>query len=117
MIDKGFIGTIFDFSFSEFITTRVIKFVLGLAIIINAIVTVVFIVEAFQQGVGLGIIILVLSPLIYLVMMLLARIYLELIIVIFRIAENLIAIREKMGAEEIELTGIDRSEISPRATD
>jgi sensor histidine kinase YesM len=105
MLDKGFIGTMFDFSFSEFITTKVIKVLLALALVVNAIITIVIIVGAFKEGVLAGIVVLILSPIIYLVMMLFSRIYLELIIVIFRIAENLIAIREKLGAREIEFTG------------
>ena len=107
MQDKGFLGTLFDFSFSEFITTKVIKFILGLAMVVNAILTIVFIVGAFQTGWLGGIIVLILSPLLYLIMMLISRIYLELIIVIFRIAENLIAIRDKLGAPDIEITGED----------
>ncbi|HDL64849.1 MAG TPA: DUF4282 domain-containing protein, partial [Proteobacteria bacterium] len=51
-----------------------------------------------------GIIVLILSPLLYLVMMLFSRIYLELIIVIFRIAENLIAIRDSLSAPESKIT-------------
>jgi len=105
MEDKGFIGTLFDFSFTEFVTTKVIKFLLGLALVVNFILTIVFIVGAFQTGWLGGIIILIISPIIYLILMLFSRIYLELIIVIFRIAENLIAIREKLGAPEIEIPG------------
>ncbi|MFH1038073.1 MAG: DUF4282 domain-containing protein [PVC group bacterium] len=98
MIEKGFLGTIFDFSFTEFVTTKVIKFLLGLAIVVNAIITIVMIVNGFNNSAILGIVILILSPVVYLVLMLFSRIYLELIIVIFRIAENLIAIREKLGS-------------------
>ncbi len=105
MQDKGFIGTLFDFSFTEFVTTKVIKFLLALALVVNAIITIVIIVGGFQNGALAGIVALILSPIIFLVMMLFSRIYLELIIVIFRIAENLIAIREKLGAREIEFTG------------
>jgi len=107
MQDKGFLGTLFDFSFSEFITTKVIKFILGLAMVVNAILTIGVIVGAFRVGWLGGIVVLILSPLIYLIMMLISRIYLELIIVIFRIAENLIAIRDKLGASDIEITGED----------
>ena len=101
---KGFLGTLFDFSFSEFITTKVIKFILGLAMVVNAILTIVFIFGAFRAGWLGGIIVLILSPLLYLVMMLFSRIYLELIIVIFRIAENLIAIRDSLSAPESKIT-------------
>ncbi len=101
---NGFLGTLFDFSFSEFITTKVIKSILGLAMVVNAILTIVFIFGAFRAGWLGGIIVLILSPLLYLVMMLFSRIYLELIIVIFRIAENLIAIRDSLSAPESKIT-------------
>jgi uncharacterized protein DUF4282 len=100
MQDKGFIGTLFDFSFTEFVTTKVIKVLLGLALVVNFIITIAFIVGAFQVGWLGGILVLILSPIIYLVLMLFSRIYLELIIVVFRIAENLTAIREKLGAAD-----------------
>ncbi len=103
MQNTGFIGTIFDFSFTEFVTTKVIKFLLGLAMVANVILTIVVIVGAFQTG-WLGfIVVLILSPLIFLIMMLFSRIYLELIIVIFRIAENLIAIRDSLSAPEVKI--------------
>ncbi|MEA1927489.1 MAG: DUF4282 domain-containing protein [Candidatus Auribacterota bacterium] len=107
MQDKGFLGIIFDFSFTEFVTTRVIKVLLGLAMVVNFILTIAMIIGAWQAGWLGGVVVLILSPLIFLIMMLFSRIYLELIIVIFRIAENLIAIREKLGAPEIEIGGED----------
>jgi len=100
MQDKGFLGTLFDFSFTEFVTTKVIKVLLGLALVVNFILTISLIVGAFRVGWLGGILVLILSPIIYLILMLFSRIYLELIIVIFRIAENLIAIREKLGAAD-----------------
>ncbi len=102
---KGFVGMIFDSSFSEFVTTRVIKVLLYLAMIVNAIWTIVIIVGGFSQGVLAGIIALILSPLIYIILMLIARIYLELLIVVFRIADELKSIRIKLGgvpAEKLE---------------
>ena len=111
MQDKGFIGTLFDFSFSEFITTKVIKVLLGLAMLFNAVLTISLIVSSFFADGLVGTIVLILSPLLYLVLMLFSRIYLELIIVIFRIAENLMAIREKLGAPEIEITGEESADV------
>ena len=102
MQEKGFISTIFDFSFSEFVTTKVIKFLLGLAVIANAVITIAAIIGAFSNSVLGGIIVLIISPLIFLLLMLMSRIYLELIIVIFRIAENLIAIRDGLGSRPPE---------------
>ena len=102
---KGFVGMIFDSSFSEFVTTRVIKILLYLAMIVNALWTIGIIVMGFKSGVGAGIIALILSPLIYIILMLVARIYLELLIVVFRIADELKSIRIKLGgvpAEKLE---------------
>jgi uncharacterized membrane protein len=100
MEEKGFLATIFDFSFSEFVTTKVIKFLLGLAMVVNVIVTISIIVGAFQNSTLGGIVVLILSPVVYLILMLFSRIYLELIIVIFRIAENLMKIRENLGSQQ-----------------
>jgi len=99
---KGFIGMIFDTSFSEFVTTRVIKVLLVLAMIVNAIMVIVMIVTGFSGGFWQGLIILILSPLIYLIMMLVSRIYLELLIVVFRIADELRSIRIAQGGADPE---------------
>jgi hypothetical protein len=88
MDTQGFLGSIFDLSFTEFITIRIIKFLFVLGIILAAIGTLLLIVTGFSNGIGVGILSLVLSPLIFLVYVLLARIWCEMIIVMFRIAEN-----------------------------
>ncbi len=100
MQEKGFLSIIFDFSFTEFVTTKVIKFLLGLAIVVNVIVTIFWIGGGFSVSTLTGILFIILSPVIYLILMLFARIYLELIIVIFRIAENLIKIRNSLSSEQ-----------------
>ena len=88
MDTQGFLGSIFDLSFTEFITIRIIKFLFILGIILAAIGTLLLIVTGFSNGIGAGILSLVLSPLIFLVYVLLARVWCEMIIVMFRIAEN-----------------------------
>ncbi len=88
MDTQGFLGSIFDLSFAEFITIRIIKLLFILGIIFAAIGTLLLIVTGFSNGIGAGILSLILSPLIFLVYVLLARIWCEMIIVLFRIAEN-----------------------------
>ena len=88
MDHKDFLGSIFDLSFTEFITIRIIKFLFILGILVAAIGTLLLIVTGFSNGIGAGILSLILSPLIFLVYVLVARIWCEMIIVIFRIAEN-----------------------------
>ncbi|MCC7204590.1 MAG: DUF4282 domain-containing protein [Phycisphaeraceae bacterium] len=86
---KGLLGSLFDLSFKSFVTPKVIKFVFILQLIGLAIFTLAIIVTAFAAGAGAGILVLILSPLIYLIGVLVARIQLELIIVFFRIYETL----------------------------
>jgi hypothetical protein len=88
MAEKGFLGSLFDLSFAEFITTRVIKVLFVLAIIFAAIEALLMIVWGFGAGVLGGIALLIISPILFLFFVILARVWLELIIVIFRIAEN-----------------------------
>ncbi len=88
MENKGFIGSLFDLSFTEFVTTRVIKVLYVLAIIMAALVTLALVITGFAGGVGGGLLALILSPVVFLLYVLMARIWLEVIIVLFRIAEN-----------------------------
>ncbi len=96
---KGFLGSLFDLSFTEFITTRIIKFLYIVGIIIAAITAIAIIISGFGQGFVVGIISLILSPIIFLLYVLIFRIWLELIIVIFRIAENTGHLVEKNKSE------------------
>jgi len=88
MESKGLLGVLFDFSFSEFLTTRVIKFLYALFMVIITIYVLIIIGIAFSHGFMLGILALVISPILFLFMVILARLYLEFVIVVFRIFEN-----------------------------
>ena len=88
MEPKGFFSALLDFSFSEFITTKIIKFIYGLVILIGAILMLKSIFGAFHMSFAAGLGTLILAPLAFLLWICLARIYLEIVIVIFRIAEN-----------------------------
>lgn len=88
MQTKGSIGMLFDLSFTEFVTTRIIKFLFIIGVVFAAIGTIAFIVGGFSAGVGKGVLFLILSPIIFILWVLLARIWCEIIIVVFRIAEN-----------------------------
>ena len=88
MEEKGFFGRLFDLSFSEFVTTKIIKVLFVLVIIGSAIFALTLIGSGFRKGAGTGILFLVLSPLVFFVYVLIGRIWCEIIMVIFRIAEN-----------------------------
>ena len=84
MEEKGLCGLLFDLSFSEFVTTRVIKVLFVVGIVFSALGALAMI----AAGAGRGILMLVLSPLVFLLYALVIRVWCELIIVVFRIAEN-----------------------------
>lgn len=88
MPSKSPIGMLFDLSFTEFVTTRVIKIVFIIGIVFAAIGTIALIIGGFNAGPGRGVLSLVLSPIIFFLYVLGARIWCEMIIVVFRIAEN-----------------------------
>jgi drug/metabolite transporter (DMT)-like permease len=87
-MEKGFLASLFDMSFSEFVTIRLIKVLYIIGIIGAVLAGLLFIVSGFSNGAGTGILFLLLSPILVGIYILMVRIWLELIIVVFRIAEN-----------------------------
>jgi len=85
---QGFFTTLFDFSFSEFIVPKIIKVLFGIGILISAIVALSFIAQGFGASAWLGILALIFSPVVFVISVILARVYLEVVMVLFRIADN-----------------------------
>jgi hypothetical protein len=91
MADKGFFGNLFDLSFSEFITVRIVKVLFIVAIVASAIGALVMLgggIAALRFRPLVGLVTILLSPLAFCLYVILARIWLEIVLVIFRIAEN-----------------------------
>ena len=84
----GLLAWVFDFSFRDFVTLKLIRFLYGLSLFFSGIAALIFIIMGFQGSVGYGILSLILSPLIFLILAFISRVYLEIIIVLFRIEEN-----------------------------
>ena len=86
---RGFLASLFDMSFSEFVTTRIIVVLYWIAIILAAIAALIVIVGGFAQSFWMGLLsLVVVGPLVFFLYVLVSRVWLELIIVFFRIAEN-----------------------------
>jgi Domain of unknown function (DUF4282) len=95
---KGFVASLFDFGFTSFVTPTVVKVLYVLIMIVLALTGLGFAVSAFTLNKIAGIFVLiVVAPLFFFVFLALYRIVLELFIVIFRIAEDLRAIRDRGG--------------------
>lgn len=86
---KGFIGALFDLSFSSFITTKLIKVLYILAMIGAGLEALAVIGVGFARGSMFGLVMLILSPIVFFAIVILARVYMELVMVIFRAAELL----------------------------
>jgi Domain of unknown function (DUF4282) len=93
---KGFVGSLFDFGFTSFVTPKVVKVVYVLIMAGLALVEIGYLIFAFKTSPAFGIISLViLCPLSFFVYLALWRILLELFIVVFRIADDIRSIRER----------------------
>ncbi len=89
-MQKGFFESLFDISFTSFITTKIIKVLYVLALVVIGLVALAFVVSAFSRSAGLGVVVLfIVAPLFSLIYIIYTRVALELIIQIFRITELL----------------------------
>lgn len=97
---KKFLSTLFDFSFSEFIAPKIIKILYGIGIFLVAIGTLGAIFGGFSDSFGKGILMLIISPIIFIIYAILVRVSMEIIIVLFRVYE-------KMGLSEKSIEEAD----------
>jgi hypothetical protein len=95
---KGFVGALFDFGFTSFVTPKVVKVLYPLIMLLAGLGALGLVVTAFSANVGIGIVALIIfAPLYFLVVVAIWRIALEFFIVIFRVAEDMRVIRERGG--------------------
>lgn len=93
-----FFRALFDFSFSQFVTTRLIRFLYAIGVLFAVVGAVSAIFAGFNESAGAGFAALIFSPLIFLLVVIVVRIYLEIVIVVFRIAEYL---RDMSGGDRV----------------
>lgn len=78
-----------DFTFTHFLATRIIPFLYGLSVVNSAVAGLVFIWRAFEQSFSSGLAVLFIgAPIFVFLSVVLSRLFFELLVVIFRIAEN-----------------------------
>lgn len=102
-MEKGFLGSLFDVSFSSLITTKVIKVIYILSMILIGLTALFFVAAAFTESAGAGVItLLVFAPLAALLYLIYVRVILEVIICVFRIMET-----------NVELVSLQRAATGP----
>jgi Domain of unknown function (DUF4282) len=95
---KGFLGALFDFGFQSFVTPKVIKVLYVLIMIGTVVSALVFTIIAFKASLTFGVVTLLFGdPLFILIVLAIYRIILEFFVVIFRISEDIRALRERGG--------------------
>jgi len=97
MSDKNFFKSLFDFSFTSFVTTTIIKIIYGLALGFVALWTFFLGIGSLynisQGEVWVGILgLVILCPMTLVFGTIMARVYCELLALMFRIAETLVDI-------------------------
>lgn len=93
---EGFFRSLFDYSFSSFVTPRIIKILYVLATITIGLWTLFIVLAGFNVSSGAGLLTLVIiGPLFFVLSMIYARVLLELVIVFFRINGNVQEIRDE----------------------
>jgi hypothetical protein len=95
---RGFLGALFDFSFTSLVTTKIIKVLYVLILVLVSISALVFTIAAFRLSAAFGLLTLVVGdPLFILIVMAFWRLVLESFVVRFRIAEDVRELRERSG--------------------
>jgi len=106
---KGFVSILFDLSFKEYVTTKILKFIYILAIIFAVISALGFIGAGFTRGTTAGMLCLIFSPVILLIYIIGARVWVEMIIVLFRISQDLSTLVTIQGGSPAESSTPDGS--------
>lgn len=83
----GFFEALMDISFDHLITPTMIRFLYVVAMILIGLGALAVIIAGFAESAGTGIVALILAPIFALIYLIVTRLWLELIIVIFKIRD------------------------------
>lgn len=86
--NRGFFSKLFDFSFSDFIAIQIVGILYILGIIFAGLAALGIIIAGFSQSFFAGIISIIVSPIVFLLYVVLFRLGLEAFIASIRTAEN-----------------------------
>jgi uncharacterized membrane protein len=84
---RGFLESLMDTRFDSLITPKLVRFLYVIGMIVLAIGAIAWVIAGFANSAGTGVLFLVLAPLVALVYLIVIRLYLELIVVAFKIRD------------------------------
>ncbi len=90
MIDdpKGFVNALLDLSFTNFLTIKLVKFIYILQLAFIGIGALASLIGGFANGIQSGLLSLILTPIFTILAVMLSRVWCEMLIVIFRICDD-----------------------------
>ncbi|MCA1695048.1 MAG: DUF4282 domain-containing protein [Actinobacteria bacterium] len=95
---KGLFASLYDFNFTSFIATKIIRFVYALLVIVYSIGAVVAFIVGLASGKPASILFsLIFIPILYLVYLIMTRIWMEILLVVFRMGEDIRHMRMTSG--------------------
>jgi len=126
---KGFFRSLYDFNFLSLIASRFLKFVYAISVVVYTVVYAGLVIVVLTQKVGGGVddfgtvsqshslapAALVLVPL-YFITLIWLRIFMEFLIVFFRMGEDVHAVRLASGSTRVEALELTKQEIAELAT-
>lgn len=86
---KGFFGALFDFSFEHFVTPMLVKVVYILATVGLGLMWLIWMIAAFSQSAGLGLVILLLGPIGIVIYLAIIRMTLEFYLSVVRMSQDI----------------------------
>ena len=92
---KSFLDSILDLSFSKFVTTKIIKIIYLIFVILSCISGMAVIVAGLFNGIGAGVLALIVAPLMVAFEIMVCRVFLEIVMVIFKIAQDVDKIADR----------------------
>jgi hypothetical protein len=96
----GLVGSLFDLSFTSFVTTKLIKILYVLVLVLIGLFYLVVLATLFDQSAATGVVwMLIIGPIVCLLWAIWARVLLEIAIVFFRIQESTAGMRSLMEQE------------------
>jgi hypothetical protein len=89
-MEHGFFRSLFDISFTSFITTKIVKLVYVVSLVLIGLAALIAVIAAFIEKPAYGVLVLlILAPLGAFIWIVLVRLWLEFVIQVFRITELL----------------------------
>ncbi|MCD4700287.1 MAG: DUF4282 domain-containing protein [Candidatus Aegiribacteria sp.] len=88
MASKGFFGSLFDFSFENFVFPKIVRILYAIIVVLICIGYLGGVVYAFQMGSTQGLAAILLGPIALILYLTIIRASMEVAIVLFRIYEN-----------------------------